>query len=317
MAQDLCGPSNAAKGLTRHAEQDRSLQRELRPINTPERPFGTEFRSNSAFTSFTDARFGAFEASSASLFNPFPDDASRNVHHIDVTSLNPRSSIPRIDAAGSPGWVRDFQRMGLDSYVPLTPQGQVLLTAPTPAAPVRVPIPRNFGQYHIPPSPDRGTLLVNKQDNFSSNLNSNSNFDFDTELHKWMEANATDVPDVQTWPSASVTESIELRRGTTAARDATNATNHLPMEQDIQGAPQQPVASLQPEPNVAIEQTQAASPANDSELAVAAQQILNAVADNDSDKFKNSGFLRMMERIAAQDLVVRNNALVEVEDANA
>ncbi|KAK6072058.1 hypothetical protein SCUP234_08729 [Seiridium cupressi] len=48
-----------------------------------------------------------------------------------------------------------------------------------------------------------------------------------------------------------------------------------------------------------------------SDLARAAQQLVDAVADNDSEKFRKSNFVDLMRRIAAQEVVVENNALVE------
>jgi hypothetical protein len=47
------------------------------------------------------------------------------------------------------------------------------------------------------------------------------------------------------------------------------------------------------------------------DLARAAQQLVDSVADNDSDKFKNSAFLALMRRIASQQLTVQGNDLVE------
>ncbi|KAI0896803.1 hypothetical protein F4806DRAFT_465922 [Annulohypoxylon nitens] len=48
----------------------------------------------------------------------------------------------------------------------------------------------------------------------------------------------------------------------------------------------------------------------DSKLAIAAQEIINSVSDERSDKFQQSEFLSLMRRIASMDLVVRDNALV-------
>lgn len=52
-------------------------------------------------------------------------------------------------------------------------------------------------------------------------------------------------------------------------------------------------------------------PLNSSELARAAQQLVDAVSDNNSEKFRKSNFVDLMRRIAAQEIVVENNSLVE------
>ncbi|KAI0835126.1 hypothetical protein F5Y06DRAFT_277420 [Hypoxylon sp. FL0890] len=51
----------------------------------------------------------------------------------------------------------------------------------------------------------------------------------------------------------------------------------------------------------------------DMELANAAQGLLDAVSKEQSDKFRNSHFVDMLRKIAAHDLVVRDNKLVDPE----
>ncbi|KAI0120874.1 hypothetical protein F4776DRAFT_230730 [Hypoxylon sp. NC0597] len=54
----------------------------------------------------------------------------------------------------------------------------------------------------------------------------------------------------------------------------------------------------------------------DAELASAAQRVLNAVSAEDSEKFKSSQFLNMMRKVAAMEVVVRGNDLVNPEAAD-
>ncbi|KAI1098236.1 hypothetical protein F4804DRAFT_132984 [Jackrogersella minutella] len=68
---------------------------------------------------------------------------------------------------------------------------------------------------------------------------------------------------------------------------------------------------------VAEEAVEEPKQTDDQELAVAAQQILESVSDNESEKFRKSEFLDLMRRIAAMDLVVRDNALVESKPSAA
>ncbi|KAI1493926.1 hypothetical protein F5X96DRAFT_101311 [Biscogniauxia mediterranea] len=58
-------------------------------------------------------------------------------------------------------------------------------------------------------------------------------------------------------------------------------------------------------------------PLVDTELARAAQQLVDSVSDNDSEKFRNSSFLQMMRRIAAEEVTVRGNELVETPRAGS
>ncbi|KAI5922897.1 hypothetical protein F4810DRAFT_671933 [Camillea tinctor] len=58
-------------------------------------------------------------------------------------------------------------------------------------------------------------------------------------------------------------------------------------------------------------------PQVDTELARAAQQLVDSVSDNDSEKFRNSSFLQMMRRIAAEEVTVRGNELVETSRAGS
>jgi hypothetical protein len=55
----------------------------------------------------------------------------------------------------------------------------------------------------------------------------------------------------------------------------------------------------------------------DTELARAAQQLVDSVSDNETDKFKNSKFLEFMRRLAAHELTVRDNELVETPQASS
>jgi hypothetical protein len=51
----------------------------------------------------------------------------------------------------------------------------------------------------------------------------------------------------------------------------------------------------------------------EAELVKSALRILDSVADNETDKFKNSSFLDLMRRIANKEIVVRGEDLVDAE----
>lgn len=49
----------------------------------------------------------------------------------------------------------------------------------------------------------------------------------------------------------------------------------------------------------------------ETELARTAQELVDLLANNDSDKFKNSEFISLMRRVASRQLTVQGNDLVE------
>ncbi|KAI0025973.1 hypothetical protein F4780DRAFT_1059 [Xylariomycetidae sp. FL0641] len=55
---------------------------------------------------------------------------------------------------------------------------------------------------------------------------------------------------------------------------------------------------------------------NDTELARAAQTLVDSVSDNETQKFRDSEFLKMMRRIAAGEMTVRDNDLVGSVEAS-
>lgn len=58
------------------------------------------------------------------------------------------------------------------------------------------------------------------------------------------------------------------------------------------------------------------NPLSSTDLARAAQQLVDAVSDNQSEKFRNSSFVEMMRRIAAQEVVIQGNNLVDASQAD-
>lgn len=119
--------------------------------------------------------------------------------------------------------------------------------------------------------------------------------EFDAELEAWM-----DKYDI---PVSTPADAPQL----TAENLAAFSNNNLRSEQPPVSTPNQ---------STTTKDTPDRSQAGDSELAKAAQLIINSVAENQTDKFKNSDFFKMMRRIAEQDLVVRDNALVQVDQTS-
>ncbi|KAI0887840.1 uncharacterized protein GGS22DRAFT_154441 [Annulohypoxylon maeteangense] len=122
----------------------------------------------------------------------------------------------------------------------------------------------------------------------------NPRVEFDNAFRGWMDTMgaeddedlwADDLP--QTEVSESATAPISEAPVTSPAAEATNS-------QEEQAA-----------------RTEHTRNSEDSKLAIAAQEIINSVSEDQSDKFQQSEFLSLMRRIASKDLVVRDNALVD------
>ncbi|KAI2472898.1 hypothetical protein F4781DRAFT_293149 [Annulohypoxylon bovei var. microspora] len=118
-------------------------------------------------------------------------------------------------------------------------------------------------------------------------------FNFDAEFANWMADNAVDNDESRSGPAPAPTLAPE-------------ALVMSPMEAQPASAQEEATAS-----------TENMRKSDDSRLAVAAQEILDSMSGNTSDKFQQSEFLVLMRRLASMDLVVRDNALVEASTVAA
>lgn len=87
------------------------------------------------------------------------------------------------------------------------------------------------------------------------------------------------------------------------------------MDQWIAANPMEETAAPTPAPEVRSEsparETAAHSPEDDTELARVAQQLVDSVASDESEKFRNSNFLSLMRKIAAKEVVIQDSNLVD------
>lgn len=138
-----------------------------------------------------------------------------------------------------------------------------------------------------------------------------SDFDFDKELRAWYAMNGPEVEaQVDTWLDSSNTVAQDL--ATAQQTSTASAEPHQLMEQNLSHLHQDqaPAPALSQDALRNEPQAQQQS-AEDTELARAAQQIVDSVGTNENVKFRESSFLKMMRKIASQDMVVRGNNLVE------
>ncbi|KAI1131085.1 hypothetical protein F5Y10DRAFT_234225 [Nemania abortiva] len=301
MAEASCGPSNAFKGLARHIEQDRSHQQDrVAPgFQNPAQNFrSTPLNSGLAdqFSAFQQQNAVALQHSSP-LAQMHPIDNIGNIAPAPAkaatfsapqpTQLPP--ALARSAAAGA-NWVHDFQRMNINTpahhcpairinaYSPFSQELNMLPLVPSVTSPPTSLHPINQSM-HAPPYLNNATPV------FDTQAQARLDQEFEDAMNEWMLHNA---------PESEMSGQDEL-----------NAQTGVDLSASLDAASAEPAAQEAPKEDTADDQNQ------DTELARAAQQLVDSVADNDSEKFKNSEFLALMRRIASQQLTVQGNDLVE------
>ncbi|KAI0540244.1 hypothetical protein GGR58DRAFT_154999 [Xylaria digitata] len=321
MADASCGSSNAFKGLARHIEQDHSHQQDrVGPGSQHQHP-AQNFRSAPLNSSLTD-QFGAFQQQNAALpqhpepgWTGYSHPASLPSHPSHAVTFFPQQPAPQpAGFAPSAGgtWVNDFQRMSFaDAHAgPLhtqPPQGPIM-GQPSMTDPIRSsfavrqhPTPQPFQPspmaFHPINHPFGTAQAVQASHNTQTPeyISNTSAIDAAAEeaiLQREFEA-AMDEWMLQNGPGAETSEQSEIN-----AQDGDN---------------------LKASPYVtSTESTEHDTPEEHSaedrdELARAAAQLVESLAENETEKFKNSDFLALMRRIASQELTVQGNDLVETQ----
>ncbi|RWA14799.1 hypothetical protein EKO27_g293 [Xylaria grammica] len=316
MADASCGPSNAFKGLARHIEQDRSHQQDR--VGPGSQHPSQNFHSAPLNTGLTE-QFGAFQQQNAALpqhpepgWKGFSHPANPQFHPSHVAPFFPQQPTqqPAGFATSAGGnWVNDFQRMSFtDTHAaPLhTPPTQGLIMGqPSVAGPIRSgfaagqhPIHQPFQPSPIGPNPiDRhfeGALAMQTSNNIQAPQYIGNTSIFDAAEEAIVQREFEDAMDewmLQNGPGAEMSSQNKI------------------IAQDVDTLTASPnTASAEP---TAHDTPEKGSAENRDELARAAAQLVDSVADNDSEKFKNSEFLALMRRIASQELTVQGNDLVE------
>ncbi|KAI1661966.1 hypothetical protein F4813DRAFT_94293 [Daldinia decipiens] len=355
MADNLCGPSTAPKSLSRHFEQDRSLQQDrfassagpssgvhdatqrFRSLNLGDNRFTSEF-SEFQNASFIDLSPDVRNWNHNHQLVPYPsfgnDDAFSPIDRANV-STRPRVAAERFNTSSRTGAAAAaaFPTMPIMS----TPVGPPTTThVPNLIAQRRTDwanefnqrmAGRNFNQMNQsfgPPGQafrptniydenmlrQRMAIRPDQVPGFKDDL------DFDAELRAWAAANSPETQaQANAWlrvEDASADSRVRNTQATTQSADSHQLTmqNLTALEQESVPAAEHTRSNLA-ESTAEMEKQAQSRGKEDSELAMAAQQILDSVSGDKSDKFKNSGFIQMMQKIAAQELVVRDNNLVE------
>ncbi|CAJ2505379.1 Uu.00g127730.m01.CDS01 [Anthostomella pinea] len=342
MADDACGSSsNPFKGLSQKVNQDRAIQQDR---VTSSVQHGQSFRSAAA-QPVAAGQFASFQGAATPLpeFSPAPQFSSaRNGTHptygarlrADPPFWNQDGVIQPVipqqfggqqhSAVPHGGWVQEFQGLNLGGTAGpnvfqhgwrsqfIGPPAFAPISFQTPAA----VHPQARHQYGITPGVQQLAY-----DPLAGVNQSASNAEFDKAMNQWMEQNGSsqkkDASEQDTVPNFK----DEWNRSTQKEGERLVNLWQADVERKEQKKKGQSDDAHQlMDPSVDthrfIDLTEAPKMGNsDTALAHAAQQLVDSVSDNESEKFKNSAFLRVMRRIASQELAVQDNDLVETASA--
>ncbi|KAI0483676.1 hypothetical protein F4859DRAFT_473769 [Xylaria cf. heliscus] len=348
MADASCGPSNAFKGLARHVEQDRSHQQD-RVVPGSHQPAQT-FRStpvNSGaedqYKAFLEQKAALPDVLSAGLedlrsppvqVTPWPQhftmqqqaafaqgansDWVNRFLHMNYSNTPARPLHGQPAQGASSDWVNQFQQMAVSDAQARPFHGQPtqapVVGQPSIASPMQLqyPVrqhsvfspyqqpfvgPHYMAQPNLPYSPYGNTIGAPQfKDDTSLASNAKAEADLEQEFANAMEE----------WMLKNESESDEPTAGLNAAsaeptvREATKEEAHEATEEQVR--------------EVTKEESEGTA-GQETELARAAQQLVDLLADNDTEKFKNSEFLSLMRRIASRQLTVQGNDLVETSQS--
>ncbi|KAI1380157.1 hypothetical protein F4677DRAFT_405995 [Hypoxylon crocopeplum] len=344
MADDMCGPSNAAKSLARHLEHNRSLHDRYAAHPAPQHA-AQAFRNSPLGSNTSNQQFSAFQSTNATLADSRFDSRGIPIapsipRPADLGLLGPTMQAQHLGNPASRGrnWATDFSQMDLPSRL-----GQMNLNGGFSQAtqnhslsqmPPRGisghayrtrPVDDYSGLHYADLGPVRMAYRLGSQQTAmpqpifnQTSIRISDDFDFEKEFLTWMATNSSEAEPKTAPDSPFVQHNHSTEQQTSIPTDAHQVAeqNSAPLERSTVPQTEQATTTL-PEETAALDtETQAGTQrADDLELAIAAQQILDSVADNQNDKFKSSDFLQMMRKIASQDLVVRDNSLVESSQA--
>ncbi|KAI1079939.1 hypothetical protein F5B20DRAFT_144474 [Whalleya microplaca] len=325
MADNMCGPSNAFKGLAQHVDQDRSLQQDR--FVSGSQGFGQSFHSTQPGNGAAGQSFSAFQGGNAALPDFHSAGPSLPVHgpayHQHQSGFHgPGPGFPAQHAAPMPDagadWANDFRQLSLNGQAPHTSLSPMMQPASFPAyapghmrppyhfpfahmkeSPVYMsppPYGDSFNQIHYPPPQELQNSISPMVPADPATLDA----DFEAEMQAWMSVNG---PQAEAEAGAQfdhvedVAATEEQATALPAEANALLVEDAIPITEEAQEA-----------------QSQQQS---ETELARAAQQLIDSVSDNSTEKFRHSSFLALMRRIAAKELVVQGNDLVQPSQTSA
>ncbi|KAK8097895.1 peroxin 20 [Apiospora kogelbergensis] len=297
MADNLCGPANAAKGLAQHFDQDRSRQQDH--IHAQNQP-GESFRSpTSHLANAGNQHFNSFQGSPGAI----PTFAAPNLGPMPMAQMHgpPNSAYmgpPPPAAMAQPNmqgdWASQFQNMSLHGPpAQAMPSTQAHLSQAHQSSPMGNTAfmhqnPMQMGPFAMPNS---GYGQMGPMAPFGA---------FNNQAGGFM---------APAGPAVDLKEQKEWRAQQMMDRQINDEEFDLALEEWMQS--NQDTSQL----DRGAQARTSSNPHNETELARVAQQLVDSVASDESEKFRNSSFLSLMRRIAAKEVVIQDSNLVEASTA--
>lgn len=326
MDSSLCGPSSAAKGLANHLNQDRSRQQDRfvqggKPSEVTNHAHvsdlghhanqhgllqsfrvGPRFHQSPLAHAKATQGFHEFQTGPDPLFHgPQPDNLHHAVPGVPLGAgpayhhQQPANMMGAHDVQGRQ-WVDSFQAMNLGS-------GHGATMAPQPQTP-----------QQMQPGPQMQTSPPVQH---AMNI----------PITPFMAASPNFLMQQKMWDAHMANEAAmhgglapaQTNRTAAAQQQAEDSINDeefaKAMDEWIAANPIEETPAAAPAPEVRSEsparETTAHSPNDDTELARVAQQLVDSVASDESEKFRNSNFLSLMRKIAAKEVVIQDSNLVD------
>ncbi|KAK4034593.1 hypothetical protein C8A01DRAFT_49054 [Parachaetomium inaequale] len=334
MADSMCGPSNSAKNLLAHIDRDRAHHQD-RLVNAPQAGPGIAFRSQTPLANGAEMAFGGFQQGGAPMDAAFGSGLDMNtitgarayghpVPGIPTTTMGhggpgapaARLASPATGGASHQEWVHQFSGMqigggtaGPSAAMP-TQMHQPAMAMMNPAMNMQQPsfgmgmygggAPAVFGFQNpgmntaAQQQPQAAVAQESAIDveAFNRAFGEYDDANFETELADWTEK--------QKVANTEFAEAQDQWMAEHGPRAEPTAEVKPPSADEMEVID----ANLE---KLAQEQDKRRS---DDELARAAVDIVNSVADNTSEKFKNSRFFELMRRIGNREVVVEGDGFV-------
>ncbi|KAF1821120.1 uncharacterized protein K489DRAFT_266151 [Dissoconium aciculare CBS 342.82] len=320
MAEAVCGPSNALQQFKQQTSLDRSLQQD-RFTSRRHQPQG--FRSANANAGLLDPDFEAFQAGRST-----PPVLDHMQPYQAASRFAPPSQLP--------SWASDFQRMSISAQPQLKQQKSGLFPASADSSSWATGFRDQFKQS-VPRASSPSPLAFQQMARYGA-TGYQSSFAQPSFVPETLSTKGK-APVVDAFDEAAFERAFDLAREDMMA-DADVQVQAQPVEAvleqvasttvDVQRfeepLSQRPPATMDMdyEPLSHMEQLPAVSqelplqesmieqPQHDDDaLAATAQELLEKVEHNQSDKFKNSQFLGLMRKLADRQVRVEGDKMVE------
>ncbi|KAH7040308.1 uncharacterized protein B0I36DRAFT_357624 [Microdochium trichocladiopsis] len=323
MADAMCGPANALKGLAGHLDRDGSRQQD-RFVASPHSA-AQNFRSSPANGSSANTSFAAFQSGNSGLPSVLDGGLAGSTLHAPPpaglagfqarqpwqmnTAPAAISQAPQTQQGGQ-SWISDFQQMNVNGAMQHPAQPNLTPQAAPQYNPMFAPQRPMLGgpMYGFNNSVAPMALQGPAQATPTQVTQADDDFDFDAAMSQWMAANSG--PEEEAAAATSLADSL----------NQAEAEQQLPAEPVASSSDvlhQEPVQPVQ-ETVVPAEEAEApATPGHDNgELAAAARQVVQSVSNETNDKFAKSDFFAFMRRLGNEEIVLRGTEFVEAGAAD-